>query len=64
MKEICATKCDIGGNPHNSDWVMIREDDHQFAALAAMDRYRDQVREVEHPELYGDATAYDFDGPR
>lgn len=63
MKELCATKCDVGGNAYNSDWVVVREDHPMFAELANWTRYRNQVRDVQHPELYGDSTAYDFDGP-
>lgn len=63
MKELCATKCDVGGNAHNSDWVVIREDHPMFAELASMGRYKNQVRDVQHPELYEDSTAYDFEGP-
>lgn len=62
-REVCATKSDVGGNAHNSDWVVIREDDAMFAELVAMDRYKNQVRDVRHPELYGDSTRYDFEGP-
>jgi len=61
--ELCATKADLGGNAHNSDWVVVRDDHPMFSELVSMDRYRRQVRDIESPELYGDSDAYDFEGP-
>jgi hypothetical protein len=61
--EMCSTKADLGYNPHNADWCMVRGDDPAFPELAAMDRYAGQVRGVRHPEHYGVCTRYDFDGP-
>jgi len=60
-KEICVTKADAGYNQHNTDWIVIREDDSRFSELAAA--RPGQVRFVENAELYGDSTAYDFHGP-
>jgi len=60
-KEICVTKADAGYNQHNTDWIVIREDDSRFSELAAA--RPGQVRFVENAELYGDSTAYDFQGP-
>jgi len=59
-KEICVTKADAGYNQHNTDWIVIREDDSRFSELAAA--RPDEVRFIENSELYGDSTAYDFQG--
>ena len=61
--EICALKCDLPDeyNPRNSDWIVIRDDDPDYARLAAMAPA--SVRPVRSLALYASATRYDFGGP-
>ena len=40
-KAVCVTKADLGYNPHNTDWVMVHEDDPEYGRLSA--EYPDQV---------------------
>lgn len=67
MKELSTNYCELydpadgHGNLHNTNWIVIREDDPAFAKLA--ERWPDAVRDVEDASLYGAGTAYDFNGP-
>ena len=59
--ELCATKCDAGYGPYNSDWVVVREDDPQFDELLRTGRHK--MRPILNAGYYGGATRYDFNGP-
>lgn len=62
MKEISVLKADLAGfGQHNSDWVVLRQDDPEFWQVAKA--RVSEIREVEDPELYGSGTRFDFEGP-
>lgn len=67
LRELVATKCDVSGyNPRSTDWVVVREDDEDFAKLSAMDRYKNAIRispAYRRREDFRSCTRRDASGP-
>ena len=59
-KEITVLRCDLDGSPLNIDWVVVRQDDAEFPALAAA--WPESVIDISNAEAFGDGTRYSHAG--